>query len=209
MGQGFYASCRTEWQDEIFLNCMDAEVVVDGAAPTQSSKPELVPNPPQSRPTSSPQPKPVPEPQPLSTQAPQPQPATTSMPAGDCISSGGEAFTMACAQLNATCELYSFCARVPAGSSPVPPPAMGACVSNDPSIDYSAACKALEATCELYSFCKRAPAFAQGSEMASARQNLRRVRRMLLQQGVLVEQGAATEKDESSTTELSDVRTEL
>merc|ERR1711920_1019612 len=202
MGQGFYASCRTEWQDEIFLNCMDAEVVVDGAAPTQSSKPELVPNPPQPRPTSSPQPKPVPEPQPLSTQAPQPQPAATSIPAGDCISSGGEAFTMACAQLHATCELYSFCARVPAGSSPTPPPVMGACVSNDPSIDYSAACKALEATCELYSFCKRAPAFAQGSEMASARPglNLRRVHRMLLQQGVLVEQGAATENEESSTT---------
>merc|ERR1711920_252144 len=192
--QGFYASCRTEWQDEIFLNCMDAEVVIDGAAPTQSPKPELVPNPPQPRPTSSPQPKPVPE--------PQPQPATTSMPAGDCVSSGGEAFTTACAQLHATCELYSFCMRVPAGSSPTPPPAMGACVSNDPSIDYSAACKALEATCELYSFCKRAPAFAQGSEMVSARPglNLRRVHRMLLQQGVLVEQGAATENEESSTT---------
>merc|ERR1711920_416440 len=98
-----------------------------------------------------------------------------------------------------------------AGSSPVPPPAMGACVSNDPRIDYSAACKALEATCELYSFCKRAPAFAQDSEMASARPglNLRSVHRMLLQQGVLVEQGAATENEESGTTELGDVRTEL
>jgi len=32
--QGYYAACATEWQDEIFTNCMDAEVVGDGAAPS-------------------------------------------------------------------------------------------------------------------------------------------------------------------------------
>jgi hypothetical protein len=40
---------------------------------------------------------------------------------------------------------------------------MGACVSNDANIDYSAACEALEATCEQFSFCKRAPALTQYS----------------------------------------------
>jgi len=32
--QGYYGACATEWQDEIFTNCMDAEVVGDGAAPS-------------------------------------------------------------------------------------------------------------------------------------------------------------------------------
>merc|ERR1712151_1255307 len=32
--QGYYAACATEWQDEIFTNCMDAEVVGDNAAPS-------------------------------------------------------------------------------------------------------------------------------------------------------------------------------
>merc|ERR1712157_263877 len=31
--EGFYGSCRTEWEDEIFINCMDAEVSGDGSAP--------------------------------------------------------------------------------------------------------------------------------------------------------------------------------
>merc|ERR1712151_1373772 len=32
--QGYYAACATEWQDEIFTNCMDSEVVGDDAAPS-------------------------------------------------------------------------------------------------------------------------------------------------------------------------------
>merc|ERR1712187_349396 len=150
------------------------------------------------------------------TLSPQPQPPPAPVPAGDCVSRDGAAFAMACAQLAATCDLYSFCKRVPAGDSLAPQPATGACVSNDPSIDHSAACQALEASCELHSFCKRAPALAQGSGMASARprQNLRHVHRVLLQQGVLVRQRAA-EGDEASATDLmtakylSDVSAEL
>merc|ERR1712061_414262 len=142
--------------------------------------------------------------------------APAPIPAGDCVSRDSAAFAMACAQLAATCDLYSFCKRVPAGGSPAPQPAKGACVSNHPSIDHSVACQALEAGCELHSFCKRAPALAQGSGMASARphQNLRHVHRVLLKQGVLVEQGAA-KGDETSATDLMaakylhDVRAEL
>merc|ERR1712060_835267 len=108
----------------------------------------------------------------------------------------------ACASLAADCELYSFCRRVPVGggggggSSPAPPPA-GACVSNDPSIDYTAACKALEASCELYSFCKRSPSLMQSATHAAQRKRLRRsLHRVLLQQGSELQHGASADEDE-------------
>merc|ERR1712186_164962 len=74
-----------------------------------------------------------------------------------------------------TCEQYSFCKRASAGgSAPAAALPVGACVSNDASIDYSAACKALEATCEQHSFCKRAPALTQSSALHSAPRVVRR-----------------------------------
>merc|ERR1712190_245029 len=100
-------------------------------------------------------------------------------------------------------ELYSFCRRVPVGgggggggSSPAPPPA-GACVSNDPSIDYTVACKALEASCELYSFCKRGPSLMQSATHAAQRKRLRRSsQRVLLQQGSELQHSASADEDE-------------
>jgi len=41
--QGFYAACATEWQDEIFVNCMDAEVVGGDAAPSPPAVPSSSP----------------------------------------------------------------------------------------------------------------------------------------------------------------------
>merc|ERR1712087_973832 len=94
----------------------------------------------------------------------------------------------ACASLAADCELYSFCRRVPVGGGggggSSPEPLAGACISNDPVVDYTAACEALEASCELYSFCKRGPSLIQSAEHASQRKRLRRsLHRVLLQQG--------------------------
>merc|ERR1712190_67788 len=46
--EGLYGSCQTEWQDEIFTNCIDAEVVEDGATPSTpnpSPSPSLNPSP--------------------------------------------------------------------------------------------------------------------------------------------------------------------
>jgi len=145
-------------------------------------------------PAPQPQPLPAPQPQP----APMPQPAP--IPAGDCVSSGPEYYAQACASLAADCELYSFCRRVPVGggggSSPAPPPA-GACVSNDPAIDYTAACKALEASCELYSFCKRDPSLMQSAAHAAQRKRLRRSsHRVLLQQGSELQYGASADEDD-------------
>jgi len=65
--QGYYAACTTEWQDEIFVNCMDAEVVGDEAAPSPPSVP------------SSPAAEPVSPAEPGS-------PQTVCMPIGDCSS---------------------------------------------------------------------------------------------------------------------------
>merc|ERR1712151_1087774 len=66
--QGYYAACATEWQDEIFVNCMDAEVVGDDAAPS----PPVVPGP-------SPTAQPV---------APGAPPSARCAPVGDCGSQG-------------------------------------------------------------------------------------------------------------------------
>merc|ERR1712203_55908 len=111
----------------------------------------------------------------------------------------------ACASLAADCELYSFCRRVPVGGggSPAPPPPAGACISNDPAIDYTVACKALEANCELYSFCTRGPSLMQSAENAAQHKRLRRsLHRVLLQQGSELQHRAATEGAELDAIEL-------
>merc|ERR1712190_45557 len=56
--EGFYGSCRKEWEAEIFINCMDAEVRGDG------SDTAPVPLQPQPQPQPVPQPQPTPQPQP-------------------------------------------------------------------------------------------------------------------------------------------------
>merc|ERR1712151_1438853 len=117
-------------------------------------------------------------------------------PVGDCVSSGPDYYMAACASLAASCELYSFCKRVPAGGAapaPVPPP-VGACISNDPVVDYSAACAALQANCEQYAFCRRSSSLVQAAEApaeppAIRHPRLRRaVHRVLLQQRSVMQQ---------------------
>merc|ERR1712048_29702 len=99
-------------------------------------------------------------------------------PLGDCVPNGPAYYAAACTALASTCEQYSFCKRVMPGSrtQPIPSPG-GACVSNDPNIDYSAACKALEATCEQYSFCRRVSSLTQSSAIHSAGARRLRLRR--------------------------------
>jgi len=49
--EGYYAACQTEWQDEIFTNCIDAEVVSDGASSPPAAVPIASPSPVPSSPT--------------------------------------------------------------------------------------------------------------------------------------------------------------
>merc|ERR1712048_400532 len=121
-------------------------------------------------------------------------------PLGDCVPNGPAYYAAACSALASTCEQYSFCKRVMPGSStqPIPSPG-GACVSNDPHIDYSAACKALEATCEQFSFCRRTLSLTQSSTMLSAPvRRLQRLRRSkdhaLIQQGNAMQRKSASEE---------------
>merc|ERR1711972_685905 len=103
--------------------------------------------------------------------------------------------TAACAALAATCDQYSFCKRVRAGSStPAAVSPMGACVSNDPNVDYSVACKALETTCEQWSFCKRVSSLIQSSIHSAPVRRLRRhgsSDHALFQQGDIVQDTVA------------------
>jgi len=128
-------------------------------------------------------------------------PVLAPAPSGDCVSSGPAYYTAACAALAATCEQYSFCKRVPAGSStPATVLSTGACVSNDPNIDYSAACKALEATCEQFSFCKRVSSLSQSSSIHSTPVRRLRWRRSsdhaLFQQGGIMQDTAADAEED-------------
>merc|ERR1712060_209852 len=117
---------------------------------------------------------------------------------------GGAAYyAAACAALEATCEQHSFCKRA-GGSAPTAAPPAGACVSNDPNIDFSAACKALEATCEQFSFCTRAPSFIQSSAHQSVPRVVRRLRwtrrsthHVLLQQESMMQRGTNVDEEES------------
>merc|ERR1712232_1157472 len=103
--------------------------------------------------------------------------------------------------MGSTCEQYSFCKRVtPGGNTPSNPSPRGACVSNDPNVDYSAACSALEATCEQFSFCKRASSLAQSSAMHSEPvRPLRRLRRsaqhVLFQREGIMQKGTFADED--------------
>merc|ERR1719296_485110 len=157
---------------------------------------------PQPQPAPAPQPQPAPAPRPV---GPRPQPAPVPPPAGDCVSSGPEYYAATCASLAANCELYSsICKRVSGGgsgggASPKPSPPAGACVSNDPAIDYTIACKALEASCEQHSFCKRAPSLAQSAQPKRLRRSLHRV---LLQQGSAVKYAASSSVDDATHDEF-------
>merc|ERR1712039_278535 len=91
-------------------------------------------------------------------------------------------------------------------ATPFPPPPAGACISNDPAIDYTVACKALEASCELYSFCQREPSLTQSAAHAAQRKRFRRPsHRMLLQRGSELQYGAPAddvEEEEEEAVEL-------
>merc|ERR1712048_6253 len=108
-------------------------------------------------------------------------------------------------------EQFNFCKRVPVGgSTPTTTPPTGACVSNDPNIDYSITCKALEATCEQFSFCKCASYLSQSSAMHSAPvRQLRRLRRsthhVLIQQGSGMKQGTLADYGDLDGAEHADV----
>lgn len=208
--EGFYGACRTEWQDEIFTNCIDAEVVGDGAAGGSSAPAPQ----PRSIPASQlPQPAPSPPPEPTSVPLPLPQsmPSLPPVPApslsGECVSSGPAYYTAACAALAATCEQHSFCKRVPAGSGTTATvSSSGSCVSNDPNIDYTVACKALEATCEQFSFCKRVSSLSQSSSMHMT--PIRRLRRhsstdhaLIQQSGIMQDAVADVEEYEIEQTD--------
>merc|ERR1711920_432853 len=76
--EGFYPACQTEWQDEIFTNCMDAEVVGDGEAPMPSPPATLAPTP-----VSDPEPSPSLAPSPGPSPSPSSPPAMC-VPIGQC-----------------------------------------------------------------------------------------------------------------------------
>merc|ERR1712190_593784 len=180
--EGFYGACRTEWQDEIFINCMDAQVGDGGnfSSPSQPLSPEPIS-------------QPVPQP------APQPQAAAPSE--GDCVSIGPSYYAATCASVAANCELYStICKRVSgSGGAPGPAPAAVPCIAADDPI-YSAACEALAANCEQYSFCTRA-----SLTQTSARRQIRLRRsagNALLQHSSNVQDGIATENEDLAGTEL-------
>jgi len=108
--QGFYSACRTEWQDEIFTNCMDAEVVGDGDG---------------SGPRPSPPPAPRPVPSPLPAPVPSPSPASC-VPIGDCGASSWcdqSAYALWCAGQSSSCSA-PFC-KAAMSPAPVPVPAPG------------------------------------------------------------------------------------
>jgi len=76
--KGYYPACQTEWQDEIFNNCMDAEVVENGEVPMPSPPATLAPTP-----VSDPEPSPSPAPSPGSSPSPSSPPAMC-VPIGQC-----------------------------------------------------------------------------------------------------------------------------
>merc|ERR1712048_92985 len=86
------------------------------------------------------------------------------------------------------------------GSSTATALPQGACVSNDPNVDYSAACSALEATCEQFSFCKRASSLAQSSAMHSepvrpSRRLRRSTQHVLFQRESTMQKGTFADED--------------
>jgi len=78
---GRWAGCDGYWKDEIFVNCMDAEVWRDGE-PTPAPPPTPWPTP---QPTPQPTPAPPTPPTPAPVPTPQPTPAPTPYPVGTCI----------------------------------------------------------------------------------------------------------------------------
>jgi hypothetical protein len=81
----------------------------------------------------------------------------------------------------------------------------GACVSNDPNVDYSVACQALEANCEQFSFCMRIASLPQLSTMHLPSPAIRRLRVLrssthhsLIQQKATVKEQENFASDEKS-----------
>merc|ERR1712176_1297496 len=91
--KGYYPACQTEWQDEIFNNCMDAEVVENGEVPMPSPPATLAPTP-VSDPEPSPSPAPSPGPSPLPSPGEiAPSPAPSSGVTGTCVATLESCFT--------------------------------------------------------------------------------------------------------------------
>jgi len=107
--QGFYSACRTEWQDEVFVNCMDAEVVGrDGASPSPPVMPE---------------PSPMPEQVIPSPASPSSSPASCA-PIGQCGSSqwcDQDKYVSWCSNQGTECPA-PFCRVAASSPSPVPAP---------------------------------------------------------------------------------------
>jgi hypothetical protein len=104
--EGYYGSCRTEWQGEIFINCMDAEVSANGSSPGPS-----------------PLPSPSPSPSPLSS--PSPVSPSACRPIGDCsayVWCNQDLFVTWCADQGNSCPA-PFCNPVmPPSPAPVAAP---------------------------------------------------------------------------------------
>jgi len=89
---GRWSGCNGYWKDEIFVNCVDAEVWRDGEPtpappPTPRPTPAPTPQPTPAPPTPVPVPTPVPPtpvPTPVPTPAPTPHPVGTCIPQPDC-----------------------------------------------------------------------------------------------------------------------------
>lgn len=89
---GRWSGCNGYWKDEIFVNCVDAEVWRDGEPtpappPTPRPTPAPTPQPTPAPPTPVPVPTPVPPtpvPTPVPTPAPTPHPVGTCIPQLDC-----------------------------------------------------------------------------------------------------------------------------
>merc|ERR1719240_254682 len=105
--EGYYGSCRSEWEGEIFINCMDAEVSADESTP-------------------SPSPLPSPSPSPLPSPSPAPGPVEAScVPIGDCGVydwCNQDEYVTWCADLGDSCPAPYCTATLPPSPAPAPMP---------------------------------------------------------------------------------------
>jgi len=214
--KGFYPACQTEWQDEIFTNCMDAEVVGDGEAPMPSPPATLAPTP-----VSDPEPSPSPAPSPSPSPSPS-SPTAPCVPIGNCGAlpwCDQVAYIKHCDDegMKGACPM-PFCTAVsstpapsplatsppaplppapatpaPTPATPVPAPApQSDCVPtnegiyNDPAV-YGPWCKAASIACPA-PMCRRASSLLEVRHHRS--QSFRGRGAALIQKGTMVESAA-------------------
>jgi len=114
---GRWADCTTYWQDEMFANCMDAEIF-PGPTPQPTPQPTPAPTPQPTPyngpPTTTPVPTPVPTPQP--TPPPTPAQCCTGQ-GGSCLAPCSNGGWCGASESNCVACAGSWCG----GSSPTPP----------------------------------------------------------------------------------------